>query len=261
MNRLGKILQELNNLECGTDNSSSLYHTDTRVKLITTLLFLILMLSVPIYNLAHLILFVSYPIITCSLTGIKYFTIAKRSLVVLPFVLFIGLFNPILDTRPMYIIANFHISAGWISFFSIILRGIIATQAVLVLIYSSGFQRICNALRQLGVPNLLVTQLLLVYRYTFVLLQETMSMHRARLSRSFGKGSYKMKTWGVFVGQLFLRTTIHSTKIYQAMLARGFSGKIIVHNTSRWTIKDTLYLIIMSTGLICLKFINFNTIS
>lgn len=260
MSKIENILYEMNNIECSAGGITILYRLDTGAKLIVTLLFLITMLSVPVSNLARLILFISYPIILCIMARIKYTDIAKRSLIALPFVFFIGIFNPILDTRPMYIIFGVPISAGWISFISILLRGLIATQAILLLIYTSGFHRICNAMNRLGVPSLLSTQLLLVYRYIFVLMQEALSMHRARLSRSFGKRSYPLNAWGVFIGQLFLRTTAHSRRIHLAMLARGFSGEIPVKVARSWSVKDTVFMVLASIGLIALRLFNLNSI-
>ena len=64
------------------------------------------------------------------------------------------------------------VSRGWVSFVSIILRGLLSVQALLLLVYVAGFNRMCEALRRPGMPRVLVTQLLMVYRYLTVLLQE-----------------------------------------------------------------------------------------
>ena len=257
MSKLEYAIYELNKTERQSGVSQALLKIDTRAKILVTFLFLIMMLSMPLLDISRLILFAVFPVLLSPLAGIGYASIARRSLIALPFVVFIGIFNPLLDTRPMYHIGNITISAGWVSFMSIILRGLLATQAVILLILSSGFHNICYALNRLGVPSIFTTQLLLVHHYTFILLKEALSMHRARSSRSFGKSSYSLKTWGVFIGQLLLRTIRHGSNVYRAMTARGFTGRtVLAGNRLSWSAKDALYAIIASTAIILLRFTN-----
>lgn len=244
MNKLETVLYELNQIEQSYNAKYLLQHIDTRAKLITTVMFLFSVLFISVYNLSAIIVHMVFPIVLCSLGRISYFTTFKRSLIILPFVLFIGIFNPIYDTTPLIFIGNTAISAGWISFLSIIVRGLISTQAVIILISSSGFNNISHAMNRLGIPTLLSTQLLFAYRYIFVLLNEALNMHRARTARSYGIDSYPFKMWGVFIGQLFLRAVEHSKTINQAMLSRGFTGEIPLAQQHIWDRKDTFFVLI-----------------
>lgn len=241
MIKLEAVLHELNVMEQSHNENSTLQHIDTRAKLIVTVMFLFSVLSVSVYNLSAIILHATYPIVLCLLGRISYQSIVKRSFIVLPFVLFIGIFNPIYNTTPLVFIGNTSISAGWISFISIVMRGLISTQAVIILIMSSGFNDISHAMNRLGVPSLLSTQLLFAYRYIFVLLNEALSMHRARMSRSYGLKNYPFKMWGVFIGQLFLRAIEHSKILNQAMLSRGFNGQIPTTRQHSWSRQDSFF--------------------
>nr|WP_302829826.1 cobalt ECF transporter T component CbiQ [uncultured Bacteroides sp.] len=264
MSKIEKALYELNSMEQASQLRSPLHALDSRVKLIVTFLYLICMLSLPLKDLSRLILFCLYPIITCAMAGIGYGTIFKRSLIVLPFVFFIGIFNPILDRQVVFSVGNVNITAGWISFISILLRGILSAQAVFLLIYSTGFYNVCRGMQHLGIPALLTTQLLFVYRYIFVLLQEALNMHRARVSRSFGRKSYPFKMWGIFIGQLLIRTVERSQRIHRAMLSRGFSGSIKSNFHPRWRVNETFYLTvwgILFIGLRVFHSISFLSIS
>ena len=69
---------------------SPLHRTDARSKLLVTVVFLVTMLSVPLCRLPELLLFFVFPIVACAMGGLSYGTIFRRSLVVLPFVAFIG---------------------------------------------------------------------------------------------------------------------------------------------------------------------------
>lgn len=253
MSKLDKALYELNRMERASEQSSPLHLLDARAKILVTLIFLILVLSLPLSDLTGLILFLIYPIITCSMAGISYGMVFKRSLFVLPFIIFIGLFNPILDTQVVFSIGGVGITSGWISFISILLRGLVSVQAVFLLILTTGFSNLCRAMQRLGIPNLLATQLLFVYRYIFVLLQEALNMDRARSARSFGRKTYSLKMWGVFIGQLLLRTIERSERIHKAMLSRGFTGEIRSNFHSIWRRKESLYLVIWTLLLLLLR--------
>ena len=81
---------------------SPLHRTDARSKLLVTVVFLVTMLSVPLCRLPELLLFFVFPIVTCAMGGLSYGTIFRRSLVVLPFVVFIGVFNLFYDREPVF---------------------------------------------------------------------------------------------------------------------------------------------------------------
>lgn len=80
---------------------SPLHRTDARSKLLVTVVFLVTMLSVPLCRLPELLLFFVFPIVACAMGGLSYGTIFRRSLVVLPFVVFIGVFNLFYDREPV----------------------------------------------------------------------------------------------------------------------------------------------------------------
>lgn len=243
MSKLEKAIDELNRMEHTAAQCSPLHTLDARAKLLVTFLFLLMVLSLPLTNLSTLILFIVYPVVSCSMAGLRYGTVFKRSLIVLPFILFIGIFNPLLDRQVVFHPGGVGITSGWITFVSILIRGLISVQAVFILIFTTGFYNLCRGMGHLGVPSLLITQLLFVYRYISILLQEALNMSRARTARSFGRKSYPVKMWGIFVGQLLIRTIERSERIHRAMLSRGFTGTVDSVSSSRWRFRDTLYLL------------------
>ena len=128
-------------------------------------------------------------------------------------------------------------------------------QALLVLIGSTGYYRLCRSLQQLGVPAVFTTQLLFVYRYLYVLIEEAAAMQQARDARSFGRRSYPLKIWGTLVGQLLIRTFDRAEQISRAMLARGFSGRIPegVFERPAWRMRDTLFLAVWCSAFVLLR--------
>ncbi|MDD3108585.1 MAG: energy-coupling factor transporter transmembrane component T, partial [Alistipes sp.] len=105
--------------------------------------------------------------------------------------------------------------------------------------------------------SVLSTQLLFVYRYLFVLLQEALSMTRARDARSFGRRSYPLRVWGVMIGQLLIRTFERAERIHRAMLSRGFDGRIrSLTIPPPWQRRDTLFLSVWGAVFVVLRFLH-----
>lgn len=240
--RLEQAVYLLDRAEQVAEGSTLLHRVDARAKLAVTLCFVIVILGMEGRDLPLLVMSFAWPMIGCALGGLRYRSIFCRSLVVLPFVGLVGLFNPLLDHRPALYIGTVAVSVGWLSFMAILLRGLVAAQALFVLVSSTGFRCLCQALRQWGMPAVLVSQLLFVYRYLYVLLCESLSMERARASRGYGRRAYPLRLWGVFIGQLLLRTIDRSERIHRAMLSRGFTGTFPLYGQERdWRWRDTLF--------------------
>lgn len=258
--RLEKAITILNARQMKPAEPSHIGDIDVRALLIVTVVYLVAMLSVPLQRTEAIIWFAAYPIISAPLAHIPYERLFRNSLYVLPLLFFIGIFNPIYDRRPALIVFGITVSAGWISFISILIRGLLATQALLLLIRIAGFNEMCEALRRLGFPGVIATQLLMVYRYLSVLLQEALTMQRARMARSYGKSSFRASMWGQFVGQLLLRTIERSRRINMAMKARGFKGSLSTSPPSHWDTAATVYCLIWILVILALRFLDVSTL-
>ena len=248
------IILQSNQVSPKKDNL--ILNLDCRALILTTFLYLIIVLSLPLYKLDQIIWFAIFPIVMAPLTGESYSKIFVKSLYVLPFILLIGIFNPFIDKSEAFKVGDWSISYGWLSFFSIIIRGLLCMQALLILINFSGFLKICDAFRSLRAPKILTVQLLLLYRYLWTLLEESQRMHNAIVSRGYGKNSYSIKLWTQFVGGLFINTIERSKRIHRAMIARGFNGEIHVSDFKSWRPIDTFFLLICLSLFAILYFVN-----
>ena len=93
-----------------------------------------------------------------------------------------------------------------------------------ILISTTRFVRILEALRQLHVPVLLVDLLSFMYRYTFVLEDQVLRARRAAEARSSRPVPWRMR-WRVFshiLGAVLIRTYERAERVYLAMCARGY---------------------------------------
>jgi cobalt/nickel transport system permease protein len=202
------------------------HRLDPRAKVFATMLFAISVVSFPRYEVLSLLPFFLFPVLMATLGDIPPGFIARKVVAVSPFAVFLGIFNPVFDPGVVAIAPGLSVSAGWISFASILVKFALTISAALLLIATTSFPGICRGLRRLGIPAIFVSQLLFLYRYLFVLLEETIRVVRARDMRSFGTRGTGVRVLVRIVGTLFLRTVERAERIYGAMLARGFRGEL-----------------------------------
>lgn len=224
------------------EKNTVIHNIHPLAKLIATVVFLITVVSFGKYEITGLIPFVFYPVIIITLAEIPLIPILRRMLLVAPFAVGIGAFNPLFDHGTVFYLGELQLSGGWISFFSIIIKFILAVLAALTVVATTGMDRIASALRMLRVPRIFVLQLLLTYRYISVLSEEAALTVRAyKLRAPLAKGIHS-GVWGSLAGNLLLRTFERAQCVYQAMVQRGFEGEYNTGHDRGMTVKDMLYL-------------------
>jgi len=242
MNKLGKNYLDIRYMDTLASGDTLLHRLDPRAKLVATLLFIIAVVSFDKYTITAFVPFFIYPIALISAGGLPAGYFIKKVLQVAPFAVLVGIFNPIIDRQIIFHIGSIGISGGWISFLSIVLRFILTAMAALILIALTGFNAVCLALTRLGVPKPFVVQLLLFYRYMFVLVDEAARMETARAVRSFDSRSMRFKTFVSIIGHLLLRSLDRAERIYLAMRCRGFDGNIHLIRTIKLGWKDLAFV-------------------
>lgn len=219
-----------------------IHRLDPRTKLLTTLAFIVTVVSFPKYEISGLLPFFLFPVLLFTLSDIPVKFILKKVFLVSSFAFFVGIFNPLLDRQAFYVFSGFTISGGWVSFLSIMLKFFLTITSALLLIATTSFPGVCHGLQKFGMPNIFVAQLLFLYRYIFVLVEEAMKAVRARDMRSFGNKGKGMKTFVSLIGTLFLRTIERAERVYLAMLCRGFTGTIHPTRTCSFSVTDAAFL-------------------
>jgi cobalt/nickel transport system permease protein len=112
------------------------------------------------------------------------------------------------------------------------------------------------ALERLGMPQAFAVQLLVLYRYIFVLGEETSRAVRARELRTFGNQGRGMTSYASLLGHLLLRTWLRAERIHMAMLARGFTGSFHSHRRCRFGGREVTFLLGWSALFLTLRLEN-----
>lgn len=247
---------DLKSLDLLANGKSTIHRLDARAKVLVTFIFIICVVSYSRYELAALLPFFIFPIVMISLADLSPLFILKKIALLCPFVLAVGIFNPLFDREILLQLGPLGISGGWISFASILVRSMLTVGAGFILVGVTGFTAVCQALEKLGMPRVFAVQLLFLYRYIFVLTEESGRVSRARELRSCGKKGLGIQSFSSLVGHLLLRTWQRAERIHMAMLARGFTGEFHASRQSSFGMSEFRFVLAWSTLFIFLRLQN-----
>ena len=241
MSNMKNSLYNMRFLDDLARKETSLHRIHPLVKLLTTFVYLVVVVSFGRYEVGRLLPFVFYPVLIFAFAEMPVAPILKRILLVTPFIIGIGILNPVFDQQTI-VFLGLVISRGWLTFLAILVKSGLTVMVSLLLIATTGMDRLAAALRMLKVPKLFVLQLLLTYRYISVLLEEVSRMMRAYSMRAPRQKGIHRGAWGSFAGQLILRTFDRGQRVYQSMNLRGFSGEYHTGDIAKIRAKDIAYL-------------------
>jgi cobalt/nickel transport system permease protein len=242
MSSINNALYNLRQMDDLAAQNTPIHRIHPLAKIIVTMVFLVTVVSFSKYSISGLLGLVIYPFVIMSMAELPVKIMLKRLLVLEPFVLGIGLFSPFFDPNTL-VFGEFAISAGWVTLLSILIKGSLTISAGLLLIATTGIDRVAEGLRMLRVPRILVLQILLTYRYVLVLIEELSRMTRAYFLRAPAERGIRRNVWGSFAGQLLLRTYDRAQRIYVSMSLRGFQGEYHVGKKTPMKSRDYQYLV------------------
>jgi cobalt/nickel transport system permease protein len=138
--------------------------------------------------------------------------------------------------EPIAHVGGLAVSAeGTLRFVSLLVKSWVSVQIAILMTVTTAFPDLLWALRELRLPRTLISIVSFMYRYMFVLADESLRLQRARAARSAarpgagksgGSLAWRGRVAGSLVGNLALRAFERSERIYNAMLARGFRGEL-----------------------------------
>ena len=241
MNHITRAIDELHAIDMEARREGWLHQVHPLAKLIVTLAYLILLVSFPKYHLAGVLLMAVYPLITFILGNMSVSLMWRRMWIVFLLVALVGLPNPFFDHTPLLSIGNHVITGGMVSMLTLMLKGCLAIAAAYLLMLTTTMDEICHALRMLHVPAVLVTVIMLIYRYVMSFLQEVERMTAAYSLRAPGQRGLQWRVWGTMIGQLLLRSISKAETVYASMMLRGFHGEFPMDSKRGLEVADYLY--------------------
>lgn len=221
---------------------SPVHRLDARAKVLVTLGYVAVVMSYGRHEVAALVAFAVFPVAVVALGQLPLGWLLRKLAYVLPVALIVGLPNLLFDREVLLHWGGLDITGGGLSVLAIVLRTLLATAAALLLVAVTGMPDLCRALGRLGLPQALVVQLLLLYRYLAVLAEEALQMTLARELRGNGQ-ALPLRQAGPLLGSLLLRTWARAERIHLAMRARGFDGQLVLPGGRRLQRADWFWLL------------------
>lgn len=240
--------REMDELAAG---NSPIHKLHPLVKFIVTMVFIFVTVSFDKYDLSGIVPMVLFPIMIFEISGIPIKTCFHKLRVVMPLVCAVGLFNPFFDRDVMLNIGNIPVTGGVISMITLMLKGIFSLMASFILVATTPMDALCAGLRKLHIPNILVTLLLLTYRYISIMIEEVAIMTESYHLRAPGQKGIHISAWGSFLGQLLLRSMDRAEELYNSMQLRGFAGEFYYADTKPMGLNSVVYFA-LSIGFIAL---------
>ena len=256
MNKMQKAMRELGEMDELAARSSSIHALHPAAKLIATIAYILLTISFHKYDLTGLIPMILWPILLFQVSGIEVRTCFYKLRIVLPLVMAVGLFNPFFDKTILLRIGTLGISGGVISMVTLMLKGLLCLMASFLLMATTSIDKLCAALRKLFVPKILVTLLLLTFRYVGVMTEELAVMTEAYQLRAPGQKGIHISAWGSFLGQLLLRSMDRAQELYSSMQLRGYREQFYYADIKPFNWKDALYMIGCVLVFLVLRYVN-----
>jgi cobalt/nickel transport system permease protein len=214
---------------------------DPRAKVLATLAYVGVVASFGRHDLLRLAPLALFPLALAALGDVPLRALAARLALVSPFVVCVAAFEPFLDRSPALHIGSLTLAPGWLGFATVIAKFVLSLSAALLLVATTGFDAVCAALRRLGTPRALVTQLLLTYRYLFVLAAEAGRSLRAHALRSPDRPRPTLRAAAALLAQLLVRALARAERIHAAMRCRGFDGEVRLSRAWRLSAPDAAF--------------------
>ena len=253
MNKMQRAIYELSEMDELAGGASPIHTLHPSAKLITTVAYILVTLSFDKYDLGGLVPMVLWPVLLFQISGIEVKACFYKLRMVLPLVMAVGLFNPFFDQTVLLRLGGLPVFGGVVSMLTLMLKGVFCLMASFLLMATTPIDSLCAALRKLRVPKLIVTLLLLTYRYVGVMTEELAVMTDAYRLRAPGQKGIHISAWGSFLGQLLLRSMDRAQELYSSMLLRGYRQEFYYADFQAFGRADALYVLACGTLFFLLR--------
>lgn len=131
-----------------------------------------------------------------------------------------------------------------------------AVSLIIFLSMTTPVNKLLNAARWFKVPNTWVEIAMLSYRYSFVLLEDAITIRNAQKARlGYSSLARSLRSFGELMGSTVIRTYDRSIAVYESMVLRGYSGTMQnVGWEEKFGIKDAaaiiIFIVILASFLI-----------
>jgi len=206
---------------------SPLHRAPAAAKIVTLVVFMLIVVATPrpaylVHGLYAVLLLAA---ITLARVPVTY--LFPRLVIELPFVVY-ALVVPFVAAGPRIDVLGLSLSrTGLVDAFGLLAKATLGVLAGLLLAATTEPTDLLRGLERLRLPAPLVQIMSFMLRYLDVIGDELRRLRLAALSRGFGPRD--PRHWPVLaasLGALFIRSFERGERVYQAMIARGYQGRL-----------------------------------
>ena len=255
MSNILKSINQVENLQRYAENRRNpLNRLNPIVKILIVLIYVFAVVSCNREELLPLIMLSAVLILLFSFLDVPAHEIFLRILIALPFAALASIWNIFVHKEVLFTLFGINFSAGVVSFLVVIVKTILSVSMVLALAATTKLTDLSFALKKLRVPEILITQLLLTYKYLLLLFDEAFSISTAAVLRSGNRKMIRMKDVGVVVGTLLLKSISRAERVYNAMKLRGFKGYYFNDTSLKFRVSDVCCLAVVVCVIFVLRY-------
>lgn len=206
---------------------SPVHRLPAHCKLVALLLFVAVVVATPPRQWWAFAAYAGLVAAVVALARVPAVTVVRRSVVETPFVVFAVLL-PFIATGERTQVLGLSLSeAGLLGAWNLLAKGTLGVVAAIVLAATTTPRDLLGGLDRLHLPRVLVTILAFMIRYAGVVTGDLQRMRVARESRGFRGGTLRhLRAEAAGVGSLFVRSYERGERVHQAMVARGYTGRM-----------------------------------
>lgn len=246
MNKLFQAILTMSQVDENAHHETRVHQLHPFVKIIMTFLMLICILSTKsIIELFIYLLIVFFVTMSCHVSIKK---LCQRGLLGLPLCLCLGV-SYLLINRTVINFYGFQVIEGIVLCMLLFLKTFLCLGFAYLLIVTTSFDDIACELVYMKIPSIFVLQLVMTYRYIYLLLEEAALMSRAYLLRSVDDKAIQMKDMGSFVGHLLINSMKQSQAVYHCMECRGFDIETTYLHHQKIE-SDSIFLMMIGIGIL-----------
>jgi len=227
---------------------SLVHRLDARTKTVALIALILSAVLTPASEVWRFGLFLVIIALLYLASGVPLLFGLKRSLVVIPFVVFAGILLVFMPDKPHPGFYNLGFDrlvithGGLYTLFNALVKSWLSVLTVILLYSTTPFPKFIKGLELLKAPKVITMLLSFLYRFMWILVDEIKTMIRARDARAFGGSRiWHLKIIGQMVGSLFIRSYERAERIYAAMSARGYDGTIKTLDLPALSWRDTAF--------------------
>lgn len=206
---------------------SQVHRLPAHVKLVAAFSTAVIVATTPNDQVIAFVGFAALLGITARLAGVRLRFLLPRLVVVLPFLL-TALLLPLVASGPRMDVLGLSLAReGVAGGLGLAARALLGATTSLLLIATTEVPALLRGLERLRVPRILTQIAAFMIRYLEVIVRDVARQRRAMTARGYDpRWLWQLRPLTAGLGVLFVRSYERGERIHQAMLARGFTGRM-----------------------------------